>query len=88
MLLMTYVFIYGTIMAAMYILYIFIITLFTSHVHNLIYFIMKLLLPCDVEDIATVDAVFDKLKAEWGKPILADDVKKALAEKKYQMIFV
>ena len=27
----------------------------------------KLLLPCDVEDIATVDAVFDTLKAEWGK---------------------
>ena len=27
----------------------------------------KLLLPCDVEDVATVDAVFDVLKAEWGK---------------------
>jgi enoyl-[acyl-carrier protein] reductase I len=27
----------------------------------------KLLLPCDVEDIATVDAVFDALKKEWGK---------------------
>jgi enoyl-[acyl-carrier protein] reductase I len=27
----------------------------------------KLLLPCDVEDIATVDTVFDTLKAEWGK---------------------
>ena len=27
----------------------------------------KVLLPCDVEDIATVDAVFDTLKAEWGK---------------------
>src|SRR5690606_25620581 len=26
----------------------------------------KLLLPCDVEDIATVDAVFETLKAEWG----------------------
>ena len=26
----------------------------------------KLLLPCDVEDIATVDSVFDTLKAEWG----------------------
>ena len=26
----------------------------------------KLVLPCDVEDIATVDAVFDTLKAEWG----------------------
>ena len=26
----------------------------------------KMLLPCDVEDIATVDAVFDALKAEWG----------------------
>ncbi|MBL8584891.1 MAG: enoyl-ACP reductase FabI [Rhizobiaceae bacterium] len=25
----------------------------------------KLLLPCDVEDIATVDAVFETLKAEW-----------------------
>lgn len=25
-----------------------------------------LLLDCDVEDIASVDAVFDKLKAEWG----------------------
>ena len=25
-----------------------------------------LLLPCDVEDIATVDAVFDRLKSEWG----------------------
>ena len=27
----------------------------------------KLLLPCDVEDVATVDAVFDVLKTEWGK---------------------
>ena len=27
----------------------------------------KLLLPCDVEDIATVDAVFDSLRQEWGK---------------------
>ena len=27
----------------------------------------KLLLPCDVEDIATVDAVFEALKTEWGK---------------------
>jgi enoyl-[acyl-carrier protein] reductase I len=26
----------------------------------------KLVLPCDVEDVATVDAVFDTLKAEWG----------------------
>ncbi len=26
----------------------------------------KLLLPCDVEDIATVDAVFDSLRQEWG----------------------
>jgi enoyl-[acyl-carrier protein] reductase I len=26
----------------------------------------KLLLPCDVEDVATVDQVFDKLKGEWG----------------------
>ena len=26
----------------------------------------KLLLPCDVEDVATVDAVFDALKEEWG----------------------
>ena len=27
----------------------------------------KLLLPCDVEDITTVDAVFEALKTEWGK---------------------
>lgn len=27
----------------------------------------KLLLPCDVEDIGTVDAVFEVLKREWGK---------------------
>ncbi|MBI1620939.1 enoyl-ACP reductase FabI [Aquamicrobium zhengzhouense] len=27
----------------------------------------KLLLPCDVEDISTVDSVFETLKAEWGK---------------------
>jgi enoyl-[acyl-carrier protein] reductase I len=27
----------------------------------------KLVLPCDVEDLASVDAVFDTLKAEWGK---------------------
>ena len=27
----------------------------------------KLILPCDVEDVATVDAVFDTLKAEWGR---------------------
>ena len=27
----------------------------------------KLLLPCDVEDVATVDAVFDILKKQWGK---------------------
>lgn len=26
----------------------------------------KILLPCDVEDVDTVDAVFDALKAEWG----------------------
>jgi len=26
----------------------------------------KILLPCDVEDIASVDAVFDTLKEEWG----------------------
>ena len=26
----------------------------------------KLLLPCDVEDIETVDSVFDSLKSEWG----------------------
>jgi enoyl-[acyl-carrier protein] reductase I len=26
----------------------------------------KLLLPCDVEDLSTVDAVFDTLKQEWG----------------------
>ena len=25
-----------------------------------------LVLPCDVEDLASVDAVFDQLKAEWG----------------------
>ena len=25
-----------------------------------------LLMPCDVEDIASVDAVFDKIKTEWG----------------------
>ncbi len=25
-----------------------------------------LLLPCDVEDISTVDAVFDRLQEEWG----------------------
>ncbi len=28
---------------------------------------VSLLLPCDVEDIETVDAVFDKLASEWGK---------------------
>jgi enoyl-[acyl-carrier protein] reductase I len=27
----------------------------------------KLLIPCDVEDIASVDQVFETLKAEWGK---------------------
>ncbi|MBP0650448.1 SDR family oxidoreductase, partial [Mycobacterium tuberculosis] len=27
----------------------------------------KLLIPCDVEDVASVDAVFDTLKREWGK---------------------
>ncbi len=26
----------------------------------------KLVLPCDVEDVSTVDAVFDSLKNEWG----------------------
>src|SRR5581483_2752297 len=25
------------------------------------------LLPCDVEDIASVDAVFDAIKSKWGK---------------------
>jgi aspartate aminotransferase-like enzyme len=30
----------------------------------------------------------DILRAEWGKPILADDVKKALAAKKYQIVTV
>lgn len=30
----------------------------------------------------------DILRAEWGKPILADDVKKALAQKKYQIVTV
>ncbi|EAU40638.1 enoyl-(acyl carrier protein) reductase [Fulvimarina pelagi HTCC2506] len=27
----------------------------------------KLILPCDVEDLATVDKVFDDLKSEWGE---------------------
>lgn len=27
----------------------------------------ELVLPCDVEDIASVDAVFDTLKDKWGK---------------------
>ncbi len=27
----------------------------------------RLVLPCDVEEIATVDAVFETLKAEWGQ---------------------
>ncbi len=27
----------------------------------------EILLPCDVEDIATVDAVFDELQKRWGK---------------------
>ncbi|MGI9401089.1 MAG: enoyl-ACP reductase FabI [Rhizobiaceae bacterium] len=27
----------------------------------------SLVLPCDVEDIETVDAVFDKLRSEWGE---------------------
>lgn len=27
----------------------------------------SLVMPCDVEDIATVDAVFDELRAKWGK---------------------
>src|SRR2546421_12965840 len=26
----------------------------------------KLILPCDVEDIASVDAVFDAVRQEWG----------------------
>src|SRR5215213_4939568 len=26
----------------------------------------KLILPCDVEDIASVDAVFEQLRAAWG----------------------
>lgn len=26
----------------------------------------KMLLPCDVDDISTVDAVFDELKSQWG----------------------
>jgi len=27
----------------------------------------ELVLPCDVEDVASVDAVFDRLKREWGE---------------------
>ena len=27
----------------------------------------SILVPCDVEDVSTVDAVFDRLKSEWGK---------------------
>ncbi|MEC9342443.1 MAG: enoyl-ACP reductase FabI [Pseudomonadota bacterium] len=27
----------------------------------------SILLPCDVEDVATVDAVFDELRAQWGR---------------------
>ena len=27
----------------------------------------SIVLPCDVEDIASVDAAFDELKAQWGK---------------------
>ena len=27
----------------------------------------KIVMPCDVEDIATVDAVFDRIKSDWGK---------------------
>ena len=26
----------------------------------------KLLMPCDVDDVSTVDAVFDELKSQWG----------------------
>jgi enoyl-[acyl-carrier protein] reductase I len=26
----------------------------------------KLVIPCDVEDLASVDAMFEMLKAEWG----------------------
>src|SRR5579883_682967 len=26
----------------------------------------KMVLPCDVEDVASVDAVFDAIKQEWG----------------------
>src|ERR1700734_2516512 len=28
---------------------------------------VKLVLPCDVEDIETVDAVFDALREKWGQ---------------------
>jgi enoyl-[acyl-carrier protein] reductase I len=28
---------------------------------------VRLVLPCDVEDIASVDAVFESLRAEWGR---------------------
>ena len=28
---------------------------------------LRFLLPCDVEDISTVDAAFDRLKREWGE---------------------
>jgi enoyl-[acyl-carrier protein] reductase I len=27
----------------------------------------KIVMPCDVEDVSTVDAVFDKIKSDWGK---------------------
>ena len=27
----------------------------------------KIVMPCDVEDVATVDAVFEKIKSDWGK---------------------
>ena len=27
----------------------------------------KIVMPCDVEDVTTVDAVFDRIKADWGK---------------------
>jgi len=27
----------------------------------------KIVMPCDVEDVPTVDAVFDRIKSDWGK---------------------
>ncbi|MGN6572972.1 MAG: enoyl-ACP reductase FabI [Pseudolabrys sp.] len=27
----------------------------------------KIVMPCDVEDVSTVDAVFDRIKSDWGK---------------------